>query len=64
MLSDHFYDYVPLSGLQKVTGRFSLLKALAVLLVVGFLAVALDYVRMLWLRRKMVSELYLQRKEI
>lgn len=57
MLSDQFYDFVALAGLQKAANRYASGKAIASLLVIGVLAVVVDYLRMLWLRRKMVGKL-------
>lgn len=56
MLSDQFFDFVALAGLQKAVDRYASGKALAVLLIIGVSAIVLDYLRMLWLRRKMVKK--------
>ena len=53
MLTDHLYDY--LAGVQRTVARYGGITAFAVVLGVVILVVAVDYARMLWLRRKIVS---------
>lgn len=57
MLSDQFYEVVGLVGLQNFLRDASLAQFLAATLAIVIIGVVVDYIRMLWLRSKMVCSL-------
>lgn len=55
MLSDRLLELGGLAELQRIASGKSPWAVIATLLLIGSVGVIVDYVRMLWLRSKMVS---------
>lgn len=56
MLSDHLLELLSLAKLQQITNNTSPWAVLGTLLLIASVGVLLDYMRMLRLRSKMVSQ--------